>query len=159
MTLVRVPEHIHSHSDRHRTAHQETERGSIRHLRTTYAAPQAACVAQEWRLGCVSTAHYLCVSLDTKRHTTWGVPGAQQSRFCSYQAAIIMSKSDAQWRESARSQRVLRFMRTHFGMSRPWASGTSSDTAVNHPYPKPYPNSSSAWYQPHIGRSPTFSGH
>ena len=121
MTLVRVPEHIHSHSDRHRTAHQETERGWIRHLQTTYAAPQAACVAQEWRLGCVSTAHYLCVSLDTKRHTTWGVPGAQQSRFCSYQAAIIMSKSDAQWRESARSQRVLRFMRTHFGRSRPWA--------------------------------------
>ena len=144
MTLVRVPEHIHSHSDRHRTAHQETERGSIRHLQTTYAAPQAACVAQEWRIGCISTAHNLCVGLDTKRHTTWGVPGAQQGRFCSDQAGVIVSKSDAPWTVSGRSQRLLRFMCTHFGRRQTWVGGTSSDIAIDKPYPKAYPNSRSA---------------
>ena len=152
MTLVRVPVHIHSHSDRSCTTHQETERGWIRHLQTTYAAPQAACVAQEWRLGCLSTDHYLCVSLDTKRHTTWGVPGAQQSRFCSYQAAVLVSKSDAPWTVSGRSQRLLRFRWTHFGRSQPWVPGTSSGIITHQPYPKPYPNSRYAPSQPHIAR-------
>ena len=152
MTLVRVPEHIHSHSDRHRTAHQETDRGWIRHLQTTYAAPQAACVAQEWRLGCVSAAHYPCVSLDTKRHTTWGVSGAQQSRFCSYQAAVLVSKSDAPWTVSGRSPRLLRFRWTCFGRSQPWACSTPSDIKTHQPYPKPYPNSRYASSQPHIAR-------
>ena len=152
MTLVRVPEHIHSHSDRHRTAHQETERGSIRHLQTTYAAPQAACVAQEWRIGCISTAHSLCVGLDTKRHTTWGVPGAQQGRFCSDQAGVIVSKSDAPWTVSGRSQRLLRFRWTYFGRSQPWVPGTSSGIITHQRDPNPYPNSRYASSQPHIAR-------
>ena len=152
MTLVQVPEHIHSHSDRHRTAHQETERGSIRHLQTTYAAPQAACVAQEWRIGCISTAHNLCVGLDTKRHTTWGVPGAQQGGFCSDQAGVIVSKSDAPWTVSGRSQRLLRFRWTYFGRSLPWVPDTSSDIITYQPYPKTYPNSRYASSQPHIAR-------
>ena len=140
MTLVRVPVHIHSHSDRSCTTHQETERGWIRHLQTTYAAPQAACVAQEWRLGCVSAAHYLYVSLDTKRHTTWGVTGAQSSRFYSFQCATILVKCDAPCTESARSQRLLRFIRPRFGRRQARVGSTPSDTKIHQPYPKPYPN-------------------